>query len=813
MLAIVFALLQGSANVAVSHAPSAPGSPGGECYGCLPLAFEENRGQAERAARFLAHGRDYQIHLSSNAVALAVAERRSTTPAESTRAMRLRFLGARHDGAGTGIEPRAFKTNYFLGNGAAERITDVPSYSRIRFDDVYPGIAIVYYGREQQLEYDVVVSPGADANLVRFAVDGVDRMRLDAKGDLQLALGSGTISLKRPLVYQDYDGVRHPVKAWFERRAGNQVVIRTERYDHEHALTIDPVLSYGSYLGGSKDEYGEGIAVDGSGNAYLTGYTYSSDFPLLSAYQSSLGRAGSIGYVTKLNASGTGVIYSTYLGDVTTRSGRTQAFAIAVDSSGNAYVTGTTTAGFPTTAGAYQTSATIATSFVAKLGPAGNTLIYGTFVQGSTASSIAVDAGGNAYVAGSAWTGFKTTTGAYQTSNKATGTNGTNAFVVKLNPTGTAALYATFLGGSYNNTTGVTNGDSAAGIAVDASGNAYVGGGALSSDFPLTANAFQSGSGSGEHGFITKLNPQGTGLVYSARLGGSQAEGVTGLALDTAGNVYATGWTTSSNFPLTPSAFKTVVGANGGSGFVTKLSPDGRTLGYSSLLADNNLLTPPGGAIAVDSGGRAFVASEVGPSPGMALVNDLLPGQPSNATAMYVAKISALGDTALYATHIGWSTEAAFGIAVDKNGDAYATGTAYFGDLFTDTVLLSSGAFQTTHTSSDLRDAIAVKLTTGAPLTATLLASSTNLTSGQSFTATATVMYASGGSGSGLPGSVIFYDGLTQLVTVPLASGTASATLTLPVGIHSLAAVYRNSGAEAVSGSTYIVVNPPATCQ
>jgi hypothetical protein len=331
---------------------------------------------------------------------------------------------------------------------------------------------------------------------------------------------------------------------------------------------------------------------------------------------------------------------------------------------------------------------------------------------------------------------------------------------------------------------------------------------ALSSDFPVTANAFQT-TARFTDGFVTKLNPQGSALVYSTRLGGSDTDKVAALAVDAAGSVYATGTTGSSDFPVTASAFKSTVGADG-SGYVTKLSPDGHSLVYSSLLADTNILNfnLVNSSIAIDSGGRAFVISEIGPSPGMAMPGDLLSGQPAGQPAAYVAKVSALGDAVLYATHLGWPDDNTYGIAVDANGDAYATGTV---GISSTSLLVSSGAFQAAPHSNS-HDAFAIKLTTGAPLTATLLASSTNLTAGQSFTATANVMYASGASGSSLPGSVIFYDGLTKLVTVALASGTASATLTLPVGIHSLLAVYRNSGAEAVSGTTYIVVNQPATC-
>jgi hypothetical protein len=386
----------------------------------LPLAFEENRGQTESAAQFLAHGRGYQIHLAPEAVGIAVDDSSRGNSGRNVRLMRLRFLGARLDARAVGVKPTGYKTSYLVASGTAQQVTDVPSYSRIVFEEVYPGVSLAYYGTQRNLEYDVLVRAGSDPSVVRLAIDGADRIQLGPKGDLQLALGTGTIGLKRPVAYQEYAGRRHFVKARFERRGSHEVVIRTGQYNHRYALTIDPVLTYGTYLGGSNEDFGTSITVDASGNAYLTGYTSSTDFPVLSAYQTTLGRAGDVAFVTKMNASATGIVYSTYLGN-TGGGSDTEGRGIAVDSSGNAYVTGTTTGGFPTTSGAYQTSCSASwCSFVAKLGSAGNTLVYGTYIQSALAASIAVNASGNAYVTGQALSTFLATAGAYQTADKAT---------------------------------------------------------------------------------------------------------------------------------------------------------------------------------------------------------------------------------------------------------------------------------------------------------------------------------------------------------------------------------------------------------
>jgi hypothetical protein len=206
----------------------------------LPLAFEENRGQTESAARFLARGRGYQIHLAPDVVGLVVGHAGRAGEEDDVHVVRLRFVGARSDALGEGIAPLASTTNYFVGSAAARPMTDAANYSRVQFDSVYPGISLVYYGNQRDLEYDMVVHPGADPNRVRLAIDGADRIQVDKAGNLQMALGSATVRLNRPFVYQLYGGKRRPIRAWFERRGGNEIAIRTAGYDRKHTLIIAP---------------------------------------------------------------------------------------------------------------------------------------------------------------------------------------------------------------------------------------------------------------------------------------------------------------------------------------------------------------------------------------------------------------------------------------------------------------------------------------------------------------------------------------------------------------------------------------------
>ncbi len=447
------------------------------------------------------------------------------------------------------------------------------------------------------------------------------------------------------MIYQEVDGIRQAVPGQFRLLGQDEVGFQMGAYDASLPLTIDPVLVYSTYLGGVGNDnvpaisvdgsgnayiigttdsnnfpttngayqtnfsgkgvfvaklnatgtgliystylggnddvnFGNAIAVDGAGNAYITGYTQSSNFPTTNgALQTTHSNDGGKGdaFVTKLNATGSLLIYSTYLGGNFYDNGQ----AIAVDGSGDAYITGSTgSTNFPTTTGAYQTS--YASTFITKLNPTGTALIYSTFLggnSGNVAYGVAVDDSGNAYVTGSTGMDFPTTTGAFQTSHANNAGGGDDAFISKLNPTGTALLYSTFLGG-----TGEDVGQS---VAVDGSGNAYVTGYTSSTKFPVTTGAYETNLGGGNiSAFVTKLNAAGTSLIYSTYLAGNGREYGYGIAVDGNGDAYVTGQTSSTNFPITSGAFQTSHASDGGAddAFVTKLNPTGTALMYSTYL-------------------------------------------------------------------------------------------------------------------------------------------------------------------------------------------------------------------------------------
>lgn len=372
-------------------------------------------------------------------------------------------------------------SNYFYGNDPSQWHTRIAQYGQVEYQDVYQGINLIYYGNQQQLEYDFQVAPGADPSGIRFAVQGAENVSLDAQGDLVLQTPTGEVVQHAPVMYQTIDGARQAVAGKFLLFDQDQVGFQVGSYDASLPLTIDPILTFSTYLGGSGADYGYGIAVDASGDPYVTGSSPQGAF------------------VTKLNPSGSAILYTSYFGP------NGSAYGIAVDSSGNAYITGSAGSGFPTTTGAYQrTYSGSLDAFVSKLSADGSTLLYSTYLGSTTRGyGIAVDSSGDAYVTGITYSSIPTTSGALQTTSRGGGDDG---FVTKLNAGGTGLVYSTYLGGS--------DVDAGQGIAVDSSGDAYVTGYTGSTDFPVTSGGYQRSNNSGtQDAFVVKLNPSGSGEV------------------------------------------------------------------------------------------------------------------------------------------------------------------------------------------------------------------------------------------------------------------------------------------------------------
>jgi hypothetical protein len=698
-------------------------------YSKLPLSFEANRGQTDPRVKFLARVGHHAVYLTPTEAVLVlttpketpkdILPRRSGSPEQrderTPTVLRTIFAGANPAPRITGLEELPGKANYFIGNDSAKWRTNVPTYARVRYHDLYPGIDLIYYGNQRQLEHDFVVNPGADPNRIMLDVQGAARVEVDTQGDLVLQTAVGQIRHRKPVIYQEVGGRRVDIPGGYVLKDGQRVGFAVATYDRNRPLVIDPVLSYPTNFGRRGIDVGRGIAVDSSGNAYVIGNTDSADFPTTrGAFQTALSGVQGV-FVTKLNPTGSApLVYSTYLGGSKIDVGR----GIAVDTLGNAYVTGYTfSTNFPATPGAFQTTfpGGSISIFVTKLNPTGSVLMYSTYLGGSGEEEglgIAVDSSGNVYATGyTTSTNFPTTPGAFQT----TFGGGKDVFVTKINPTGSAPLvYSTYLGGNGD--------DQGYGIAVDSSGNAYVTGYTFSTDFPTTPGGFQTTFPGGRiNVFMTKLNPTGSAPLYSTYLGGSGDDAGRGITVDSSGNAYVTGNTTSIDFPTTPGAFQTTKsGCRFCSDvFVTKLNlTSSAPLIYSTYLGGSGNNHAFG--IAVDSSGNAYV---IGTTSSTNFPTTPVAFQAANLgsglDAAFVTKLNPTGSAPLvYSTFLGGSgDDQGYGIAVDNLGNAYVTGATSSTDFPT-----TPGAFQTV-LSGNSYDAFMTKLnpTGSAPLYSTYL--------------------------------------------------------------------------------------------
>ena len=664
-----------------------------ETLGQLPLSFEENRGQVDKEVSFVSRGNGYTLFLTPTEAVLALRQNEGKRRPEradggrpaiesqllSTRTstLRMKLKGANAAPTVTGESAMGVRTNYFKGNDPQVWQTDVSRYERVRYTEVYPGVDIIYYGQQRELEYDFEVAPFADASRIRLEFAGAEGMKVERRtGDLVLQVAGGEVRQHKPVAYQEAGGERREVESRYVINHQRQVAIKVGEYDRTKPLIIDPTLSYSTYLGGSDGyEYGNDIAIDSSGYVYVTGETIATNFPTLHQYQTYQGPMYSTDvFVAKLdtNASGAAsLLYSTYLGG----SSGDYGIGIAVDSLGNAYVTGKTfSTDFPLLH-QYQTYQGSIDAFAAKLDTNASgaaSLRYSTYLGGSGGDvtyDIAADSAGNAYVAG--WTQSADYPTFHQLRNYR---DYGDAFVTKLdtNASGAASLrYSTYLGGSlfdYGN-----------GIAVDATGIVYVTGLTDSPDFP-TLNEYQSLNGA--DAFITKLDTNLSGeaaLLYSTYLGGGDGyASAEAIAVDSSGIAYITGYTNSSCFP-TLHPFQTDQGDV--DAFVAKV--DTNASGVAALLYSTYL----GGSkseyasdITVDSAGNVYVVGWTNSTdyPKLRQFQGRHSTLDSYTSDVFVTKLDTnvhgAGSLA-YSTYLGGSGhDFGLGIAVDSLGSAYVVG-------------------------------------------------------------------------------------------------------------------------------------------
>ncbi len=674
--------------------------------------LEANLGQSDSKYPFLARGRGHYLFLSAVETAVDLRDARGV----NLGVLRMRLENASLS-QGEGIDPLPHRLNYLIGD---RHTTNVPVFAQVRFREVYPGIDVAFYPNQGEFEHDFIVQPGSDASRIRMRFEGADTVALNDSGELELRTGKAEVRWQRPRVYQESQGRRTPIEARYEMRGANRAGFRLGKYDKTKPLIIDPVISYLTYLGQAESSIAGRSTVDAAGNVYLTGATADGTWPATpgAVTPNRLGFTPSNVFITKMNAAGSAIAYSTFIGGTEAELGA----AIAVDAQGNAYVAGVTNStDYPTTAGAFRqtvppaspSSTDKSNCFITKLNAAGSALVYSTYLSGRKndgCTGIAVDSSGAAFVTGGTDSNdFPTTEGAVQqTYRLGNETLKYDVFVSKLNPAGSQLAYSTFLGGGGN--------DFATAIAIDAQGNAYVTGTTTSSQsFPLTQGAADTtygGHGGNEDwtrwgdAFAVKLNPTGTQLVYSTYLGGNRDEMAFAIAVDAQGAAYVVGNTLSTDFLTTPNAFsRTFKGIGGeptlkaGDAFVVKINPDGRGFGYSTLLGgsmDDRAL-----GVAVDRTGSAYVvgntlSTDFPITPDATQTrNRTLAASPSRVKMgnAFLAQLDPTGARLLYGTFLGGTNnDWANGVALAADGSVAITGTSGSSDLAT-----TAGAYQRTY--------------------------------------------------------------------------------------------------------------------
>ena len=688
-------------------------------YGVLPLLFIPNQGQFDSRVVYAVQGRDKSIFFTEQGLTVVLTDkpvaasarkddrlRRIGSPEpvaytpKKRWALKLDFVDANPQARPETLEPAETLVSYFKGRPEEWR-TGLRASRRIIYRDLWPGIDLIYSGTVNRLKYDFIVRPGADPNRIRLAWRGADSVQVTEEGQLAVFTPLGTLRDEMPKAWQEDKGRRESVTVAYglQAPAGVQVASLAtngllagtnphERahivgftvgdYDRSRALVLDPeMLVYCGFIGGSASEYGAAIAVDSNGSAYVTGETSSpqASFPETVGPDLTYNGGEDDAFVAKLRADGTGLVYCGFIGGT----GRDPGYAIAVDNGGNAYITGSTYStdgSFPVTGGLDPTHNGGNDAFVAKVRADGTSLVYCGFIGGKAPDygfGIAVDSGGNAYVAGStdsADGSFPVIGGLDSTHNGGT----RDAFVVKVRADGTSLIYCGFIGG-----TGYDQGN---GIAVDSSGSAYVtgstdssAGGAGALGFPVTIGPDLTQNGSND-AFVAKVRADGTGLVYCGFIGGTGIDGGQGVAVDSDRNAYVTGYTTS-----TATSFPETVGPdlshNGDfDAFVAKVRADGTALTYCGFIGGSGEEFGPSSGIAVDSSGNAYVTGHTTSTETSfpVIVGPDLSYNGGERDA-FVAKVQTDGKGLAYCGYIGGAGgEGGTGIAVDRAGDAYVTG-------------------------------------------------------------------------------------------------------------------------------------------
>ncbi len=510
----------------------------------LPLLFEQNVGQTNAQVRYLARSGRYQIYLLHNGAVLKVAGK------ERDAVLRTTLRKANQNASVDGIEQQSAKTNYLLGPSKAWK-TGVANFAAVKYEGVYPGIDLKYYSRQQQLEYDFDVAPQADPTMISLSIEGADKIIMDKDGSLVLKTVAGDVRWVKPLAYQQSETGRQLVSAVY-RVHGNRISFKLGPYDRSKSLVIDPALAYGTFLDGSSFESYSSFLVDSAGFAYIVGWTSSSDFPITPGAYTNYHTQNYEGFVSKLSQDGSYLVWSTMIAGTGPDTG-TYVYGFALDASGNTYLIGQT-----------------------------GDFTYDT--NGQIVPQVST---------------YPTTTGAYNGTELA----GWRNFLTKLNSTGTALDFSTFLSDQPNITPEA--------VAIDASSNVYLTGyynqaSGLTTPFPATSGAYQSKWGGDNDAFVMKFNSTGTALDYATLVGGEYDDSASQIMVDSGGNATIAGPTYSPNYPITSNGLRQ---ASDAGGFITTLNATGTGLLYSTVLNNVQIIN-----VKRDSAGYYYAGGSAGQS-------------------------------------------------------------------------------------------------------------------------------------------------------------------------------------------------------
>ena len=677
-----------------------------------PLAFEANRGQSDPRVKFLSRGKGYTAFLTAGGIVLSlrpkqlVPQQTSDAPSLNTAqpspstTLQFNLVGAAQNPTVIGEEPQAGQVNYFIGRNPATWHTKIPTYARVRYKNVYPGIDLVYYGNHSQMEYDFSLSAGANPNQIQFEIRGASKIDLDAEGNLVLQTSNGEFHFQSPVIYQQSSGTRMAVSGGYVLDDATHVAFHVAEYDPGKPLVIDPVLVYSTYLGGSGNDQPSGIALDSTGSLYVTGSTASTDFPL--AMLGSLPPGSTHVFVAKFDSTGSNLVYADYIGGDSQDYG----YALVLDSANEVYVSGSTSSSdFPMVNPYQGTYPGSFNGFLTGISSDGSSLLYSTYLGGNGSdipTGIGIDNFGSVVVAGNTSSTNFPVANAYQASASPNqgGLYGNYGFLTKFSPDGSSLLYSTYFGGDSNvafNCGGTPCWSSPystiTGIALDTTGNVYAGGITNTYNFPTTPSAYLTADSTSQQnavvGFVSKFSSSGA-LDYSTYFYESSGilTNITAIAVDGLGSAYVTGVAISDGtFPITSTSIcdPGVYGWGCSYAFVTKFDGSAATLVYSTFLGPNNYASPQ--AIALDKNDDAYVVASTSSS-SFGLVNGI--EAYTNGSDLLLVKIDPLASTQLFATYLGGSAdEFPGGIAVDSDNNVYVAGSTDSTDLPT-----TQGVFQ-----------------------------------------------------------------------------------------------------------------------